>query len=78
MGGRGIEWQCLMGLLKIIKTKLNETINSKNYKIKILKFPRRMNINSNRSSKQIRNRVTFKNYKIKHGDDMVWSLKVLK
>jgi hypothetical protein len=60
-----------MGFLKIIKTKPNETINSKNYKIKILKFPRRMNRNSDRSSKQIKKNVTFKNYKIKHVDDMV-------
>ena len=51
---RGVEWQCLMGFLKIIKTKPTKTINSKNYKIKILKFPRRMNRKSDRSSKQIK------------------------
>jgi hypothetical protein len=46
-----------MGLLEIIKTK-PRIINSKNYKIKILKVPRRMNRNSSRPSKQINKDMT--------------------
>ena len=50
------------------------TINSKNYKIQILKIPRRMNRNSDRSCKQIKEEmikgvatgVTFKNYIIRN------------
>ena len=44
----------MTGHLEIIKAKPNMTINSKNYKIQFLKVPRRMNINSGRSSKQIK------------------------
>ena len=62
-------------LLEIIKTKSNETINSKTYTIQFLKVPRRMNGDSGRSGKQIKkcndrsrgnNCVTFKNYKIRN------------
>ena len=54
--------------------KSNLTINSKNYKIQFLKVPKRMNRNSDRSSKQIKKEmtygvaigVTFKNYIIRN------------
>jgi hypothetical protein len=47
-----------MGLLEIIKTKPNETINSKNYTIQFIKIPRRINKINGRSSKQIKKEMT--------------------
>ena len=42
------------GTSRNYKNETQREINSKNYKIQFLKFPRRMNRNSGRSSKQIK------------------------